>query len=101
MLFRPTEKSTPSATATIGEPKGAKMSTPWCQATVARAAPHVSVKDVRPITGNTYGPPVSFGVPYCGGPAIRVPPPKIAPLFQVAAGVAVAGSGLSSPFGAA
>src|SRR4051794_27417178 len=66
------------------------MSTPWCHATVARAAPHVSLNDVTPSTGNTYGPPESGGVPFCGGPPVHGPLPKVLPL---ACGVVVTGAG--------
>ena len=47
MSFQPTEKTVPSATARIGAPSGAKMSSPWCQplATSPRGAPNVSPND--------------------------------------------------------
>src|SRR5215212_1324007 len=92
-MFHPTEKRTPSATATTGAPSDAKMSTPWCQSTSARAAPHVSPNDVGPITGKTYGPPESLGVPLSGGPWNGVPPPKLLPSLGAAAVVVVAGFG--------
>src|SRR5215210_4848818 len=91
MLFRPTEKSTPSATATIGEPSGAKMSTPWCHPTVARAAPHVSLNDVGRSTGKTYGPPESSGVPLYGMLPLPVPLSKMPP--RESGGLAVVGAG--------
>ena len=43
--FQPTEKTVPRATARIGAPSGAKMSSPWCQPTSPRAAPKVSMND--------------------------------------------------------
>src|SRR5829696_7150853 len=69
------------------------MSTPWCHATVARAAPHVSLKELAPSTGNTYGPPESPGVPFCGGPAVHEPVPKVAPAVVVAAGRGIVAGG--------
>ena len=48
MLFQPTEKSVPSATARIGAPSGAKMSSPWCQETSARGAPKLSMNELGP-----------------------------------------------------
>ena len=63
MAFQPTESSTPSATATTGAPRGAKMSTPWCQPTSLRTAPQLSPNEAFASTGNTYGPPDSAGVP--------------------------------------
>jgi hypothetical protein len=53
ILFSPTENRAPSLTATSGAPHDAKMSTPWCQPTVARVSPHVSVKDDCAATGKT------------------------------------------------
>ena len=44
--FQPTEKTVPSATARIGAPSGAKMSSPWCQPpghVAARRAERVAV----------------------------------------------------------
>src|SRR3954463_11133325 len=79
------------------------MSTPWCHDVVARAAPHVSLNDVTPSTGNTYGPPDSGGVPFCGGPPVQKTLPKGLPLGRGvvvtrassgSATVVVAGSGV-------
>src|SRR4051794_15499896 len=77
MVFQPTENRTPSATATTGEPSRAKMSMPWCQATSARAAPHVSLNDACASTGKTYGAPSSVGVPLSSGAAVSLASPAV------------------------
>src|SRR3954464_8491567 len=83
MSFQSTENRTPSATATTGEPRGAKTSMPWCHPTSARAAPQLSLNDTSASTGNTYRPPASDRVRVRGGPAATVPLP---PLLAVGAG---------------
>src|SRR5215211_177474 len=68
MSFQPTEKSVPAATATTGAPAGAKRSSPWCQATVARGAPKLSTNAAGPRTGKTYGPASRAGLASEGEP---------------------------------
>src|SRR5215216_1446292 len=75
----------------MGAPRGAKMSTPWCHDTVARAAPHESPNELAPTTGKAYGPPESVGVPLSGGPPAHVLLPKM-PATR-AAGASLAGFG--------
>src|SRR4051794_33658097 len=77
MLFQPTENRTPSATATTGEPSRAKMSTPRCHPTSARAEPHVSLNEACPSKGNTYGAPSSVGVPLSSGAAVSLASPTV------------------------
>ena len=43
----------PLATAMIGAPSGAKMSSPWCQPVFALGAPNVFVYEAAPYTGKT------------------------------------------------
>src|SRR4051794_22981038 len=51
------------------------MSTPWCQLTSARPAPHESLNEACASTGNTYGAPSSCGVPLSSGAAVPLSPP--------------------------
>jgi hypothetical protein len=46
--FHPTEKTVPPATARTGAPYGAKMSSPWCQPVLARAARKVLENEAGP-----------------------------------------------------
>src|SRR3954453_24038098 len=77
MSFQPTENRTPAATATTGEPRGAKASMPWRHPTSARTAPQLSLNDTSASTGKTYRPPASDGVPLSSGPAPTVPLPRL------------------------
>src|SRR5215211_6325782 len=93
MVFQPTENRTPSATATTGEPTRAKMSTPWCQPTSARAAPHVSLNEAYASTGNTYGAPSSVGVPLSRGAVVPLSSPTAPLPLEAFGAVATGGAG--------